>query len=153
MTAEHVIAFTIEGQAFSKANSRELVKIGGLPRSIKSREALTFEADALRQIPVTARVRFAGPVAVTLRMFYRTELPDLDESLVLDVLQDRYGRTHPKNPLVPSRRLLVQAGVYRNDRQVREKHVFHGIDARRPRVEVEVRPITGGTVDAQQNLV
>jgi hypothetical protein len=35
-------------------------------------------------------------------------------------------------------RILVQAGVYRNDRQVREKHVYHGIDKANPRAEVAV---------------
>ena len=37
--------------------------------------------------------------------------------------------------------MLIQAGVYRNDRQVREKHVYHGIDRLQPRVEVLVEPI------------
>jgi Holliday junction resolvase RusA-like endonuclease len=35
----------------------------------------------------------------------------------------------------------VQKGVYRNDRQVREKHVFHAIDRANPRAEIEVEPI------------
>ena len=78
---------------------------------------------------------------MTLRIFYASERPDLDESIVLDVLQDRYSRTIPINPIVPSRRVLVQSGVYRNDRQVREKHVYHAIDKKNPRTEVLVEPI------------
>ena len=109
--------------------------IAGRPSSIKSEKALAYERDALRQIPPAARRRFAGPVRVTLRIFYATELPDLDESLILDVLQDRYAK--PKN----LDRYLVQAGVYRNDRQVREKHVFHAIDQANPRAEITVEAL------------
>jgi Holliday junction resolvase RusA-like endonuclease len=128
------IRFTILGQPASKANSRELVTIDGRPAFIKSKAARTFEHDALRQIPASARQRLTGPVRVTLRLFYATERPDLDESIVLDVLQDRY---HGKGE---SRR-LVQAGVYGNDRQVREKHVYHAIDRGNPRCEVQVEPV------------
>lgn len=128
------IGFTLLGQAQSKANSRRLVHFGERIASVKSKAALTFERDALRQIPSFARQRLAGPVCVTLRLFYASERPDLDESLVLDVLQDRYHGTGDA-------RTLVQAGVYRNDRQVREKHVFHAIDRVNPRCEVEVVPM------------
>jgi Holliday junction resolvase RusA-like endonuclease len=128
------IAFTIIGQAASKANSRELVKFGERLVSIKSKAARTFERDALRQIPAWARQRLEGPVRVTLHVFYASERPDLDESVVLDVLQDRYVGTGQQ-------RQLVQAGVYRNDRQVREKHVFWGLDRVNPRVEVVVEPV------------
>lgn len=135
------IAFTILGEPASKANSRQIVTIKGRPSSIKSKKARGYEADALRQIPPAARVRLEGPVRVTLRIWYASERPDLDESVVLDVLQDRWSRTQPINPIVPGQRVLVQPGVYRNDRQVREKHVYHAIDRRNPRVEVIVEPL------------
>ena len=135
------IAFTILGEPASKANSRQIVTIAGRPSSIKSQKARSYEAFATMQIPPEARVRLEGPVRVTLRIFYASERPDLDESVVLDVLQDRYSRTVPINPVVPGRRELVQPGVYRNDRQVREKHVFHGIDRKNPRTEVVVEPL------------
>lgn len=133
-----MIAFTILGEPASKANSRKLVTLAGRPSTIKSDKARAFERDALRQIPPAARVQLEGPVRATLRIFYASERPDLDESVVLDVLQDRYqtvGKGETK------RRELVQRGVYRNDRQVREKHVFHGIDRANPRVEVEIEPL------------
>jgi hypothetical protein len=140
-----VISFTILGEPASKANSRVLSVVGPKDnqRTIlrKGNKALSFERDALRQIPPVARQRLEGPVRVTLRIFYATERPDLDESIVLDVLQDRWSRTKPQNPIVPGQRLLVQAGVYRTDRQVREKHVFHGIDRNEPRCEIEVEPL------------
>jgi Holliday junction resolvase RusA-like endonuclease len=126
------VSFTILGQPASKANSRRFVKFGERMASVKSKEALTYEKDALRQIPRSARQRLEGPVKVTLRIFYATERPDLDESIVLDVLQDRYKKVEGTT------RLLIQDGVYRNDRQVREKHVFHGIDRANPRTEIEI---------------
>lgn len=132
------IAFTILGEPASKANSRKLVTIGGRPSTIKSEKARNYEADAVKQIPPRFRLQIAGPVRVTLRIFYASQRPDLDESVVLDVLQDRYktvGKGEQK------RRELVQKGVYVNDRQVREKHVFHGIDRANPRTEVLVEPL------------
>lgn len=129
-----VIRFTILGEPASKANSRKMVAIGGSPRLIKGAKALDYEKYALIQIPMHARQRLSEPVCVTLRIFYATERPDLDESLILDVLQDRYRGKG-------SQRVLVQAGVYTNDRLVREKHVYHAIDKQKPRTEIEVRLI------------
>lgn len=140
-----MIAFTILGEPASKANSRVLSIVGPKdnPRTIlrKGNKALSYEHSALRQIPPAARQRLEGPVRVTLRIFYASARPDLDESIVLDVLQDRYARSKPSNPIVPGQRVLVQAGVYRNDRQVHEKHVFHGIDKRNPRAEIVIEPL------------
>jgi Holliday junction resolvase RusA-like endonuclease len=130
------VRLTILGQPCSKANSRQIVRIKDRPASIKSPEARAYERGALMQIPPAARVRMEGPVRVTLRLYYASERPDLDESIVLDVLQDRWDRAN-----ATSDRALVQAGVYRNDRQVREKHVYHGIDKRNPRAEVMVEPM------------
>lgn len=131
----NMISFTILGEPASKANSRQIVTIGGRPSSIKSKKARGYEVDALPQIPMEARVRIEGPVCVTLTIFYASERPDLDESVVLDVLQDRWSKRDSNG-----RRELLQAGVYCNDRQVREKHVFHAIDKVRPRVVVVVAP-------------
>jgi hypothetical protein len=128
------ICFTILGECASKANSRQLVKFGDRPAIIKSKKARSYEHDALRQIPPSMRLRLEGPVRVRLRIWYASERPDLDESVVLDVLQDRYkGRGEARE--------LVQKGVIRNDRQVREKHVFWGLDRVNPRCEIEVEPM------------
>lgn len=131
-----MIRLTILGQPCSKANSRQIVTIKGRPTSIKSKEALAYERDALRQIPPAARRRLEGPLRMTIGIWYASERPDLDESLILDVLQDRWQRDKRTGE-----RVLVQAGVYRNDRQVRERHVYHGIDRSNPRAEIEIEPI------------
>ncbi len=128
------ISFTILGEPASKSNSRQIVHFGERLALIKSKKARRYEEDALLQIPPLARVCLLGPVRVTLRIFYASQRPDLDESVLLDVLQNRYkGKGE--------RREIVQRGVYVNDRQVREKHVFHGIDRVNPRAEIEVEPI------------
>lgn len=132
-----MIAFTILGEPASKANSRKLVTINGHPAVIKSEKALAYERDAAVQIPTAARKSIQVPVRVTLRIWYATERPDLDESLILDVLQDRWGHGADGK-----KRVLIQPGVYRNDRLVREKHVYHGIDKANPRTEIEIEEIT-----------
>jgi len=133
------IKLTIYGEAASKANSRvpvPRVSKDGKPyvQFVRSEKAYKFAKDALRQIPPTARVRLQGPVKVTMRIFYASERPDLDASVVLDCLQDRY---HGKGEA----RALVQKGIIRNDRQVRELHLFHAIDRGNPRAEIEVEAL------------
>lgn len=142
------ISLVILGEAVSKANSREIItlrvkdkatgQVKHSPRVRKSDKALAFERDALKQIPPRCRVRLTGPVRVTLRMYYRTERPDLDESIVLDVLQDRYASVTRRGVRT---RELVQHGVYRNDRQVRSKRVDHFIDRTNPRVEIVIEAL------------
>lgn len=128
------VRLVIYGEPASKANSRQIVTIDGRAALIKSKKARNFERDALRQIPSNARQRITGPVRVTLRIWYASERPDLDESVLLDVLQDRFrGKGEA--------RTLLHPGIYRNDRQVREKHVFHGIDRANPRAEILVEPL------------
>lgn len=129
------IAFRILGSPQSKSNSRQIVTIAGRPTPIKSKEALAYERDALRQIPSWARQRLEGPVFVRMKIYYVSERSDLDESLVLDCLQDRYAKS------TTSGRVLIQPGVYRNDRQVRLRLIAHGIDAANPRAEIYVEPL------------
>jgi Holliday junction resolvase RusA-like endonuclease len=137
-----MIRLTILGEPASKANSRQIVKRGDKLASVKSEKALSYESDALRQIPPAARQRLQGELAITMRIFYATERPDLDESLILDILQDRW--VYPKLPNgKKGPRILGQAGVYCNDRQVREKHVYHAIDRKNPRTEIVVQPLQG----------
>jgi len=130
-----VIEFIIIGQPCSKANSRQIVTIKGRPVPIKSKAALAYESSALRQVPSVARVRYTGPVRVSIWIWYASERSDLDESLILDILQDRW---HGHG----NARVLMQAGVYRNDRQVRERHVYWaGVDARNARAIIRVEPM------------
>ena len=141
------IVFTILGQPASKANSREIVarryrdakgKVRTRPMSIKSDKARDYERTAMLQIPASARVELTGPVRVIIRIFYASERPDLDESVILDALQSRYRTVKRKGREV---RECLRKGVVINDRQVRQKFVFHGIDRANPRAEITVEPL------------
>lgn len=130
------IRLTILGEPASKANSRKLVTINKRPAFIKSEKARNFERDALRQIPPNLRMAIECDVRITLRIYYASQRPDLDEQVILDVLQNRWKNQGDGKP-----RELVQRGVYANDRQVREKHVYHAIDKANPRTEILIEPL------------
>lgn len=122
---------TIFGQPVSKANSRQAVvdRKTGRMMFIKSKAGLAYEKSAVRQIkmfinspqggrtwtndlpsPITGDLVFHG------KLYYKTRRPDLDESLILDCLQ--------------------KAGLIENDRQIKEKHVYHFLDKENPRAEI-----------------
>ena len=124
------ISLTIKGELASKSNSRQLVTFGNRPAIIKSQKAREYERTALLQIPTSARLMLTGKLRFTAHIYYASERPDLDESVLLDVLQAR--RKHGQ---------IVRDGIYVNDRQVREKHVFHHIDRADPRAEIEIEEI------------
>lgn len=128
------IRFTVKGQPASKANRRRFAVVKGRVASIKSEEALAFEEGMLRQIPGWARLMLRGDCGIRLHIYYRDNRSDLDESLVLDCLQARYDTIRRANG--SKERRLVQAGVVVNDRQFRQRHVYHGIDKNNPRVEI-----------------
>jgi Holliday junction resolvase RusA-like endonuclease len=119
-----ILRFTILGEPASKANSRKAVFVGkGDARRmlwIKSEKARTYERDAARQIRKLPQL-LTGPLAVTMTIHYASERPDLDPSLILDAMQGR---------------------IYANDRQVRELHCYHAIDAANPRAEIQVKPLS-----------
>lgn len=87
-----------------------------MSRLIKSQKALNY-ADAFKlQCKPLAKL-MTGDVRVTINIFYASRRPDLDESLILD---------------------LLQGCVYENDRQVKEKHIYWGLDKEKPRAEIIV---------------
>lgn len=117
----HRVHLTILGETASKANSRQLVVVAGRPRFVLSKKAKQWVENARGQIPIRNPL-LAGPLVAWCRCWYASERPDLDPSLVWDVLQGR---------------------IYGNDRQLREMHIFHAIDRTNPRVEVVLEPIQG----------
>jgi hypothetical protein len=112
------LSLKIFGEPVSKANSRRIVKFGNKMASIKSDKALSYASAFKRQCNIPASQQFACDVVVTIRIWYASRRPDLDESLVLD---------------------LLQGVTYENDRQVKEKHIYWmGVDKENPRCEIEV---------------
>ena len=112
------VVFTVFGEPASKANSRRLI-YNSKPRRpmvIKSQKALNYVRDFTKQCPTLSPL-LEGELAVTMTIYYASRRPDLDESLILDAMQGK---------------------IYGNDRQVREKHVFHGLDRKNPRADIAV---------------
>lgn len=117
----------IVGEPASKANSRQIVKIGGKLRVIKSAKARRYVSDVARQVePLLEDKQLRAPIRMTAHVFYASERPDLDPSLILDALQGR---------------------VYANDRAVREMHLFHHIDRENPRAELMLCEIEDDDTD------
>lgn len=111
---------TIYGSPQSKANSRRIATHGGVSRIVKSAAALSYAKDFLRQCPALS-VLFEGDVTVEMTIYYATRRNDLDDSLILDLLQDR---------------------VYRNDRQCKRRVIEWGLDPANPRAEIRISPYT-----------
>ena len=119
----------VPGEPASKANSRQFVKINGIPRIVKSPKALAYVRMWNTVFPEhrtstdpKAKPLYESLVRIYLKIYYRTRRPDLDESLILDLLQNRF---------------------IKNDRQVREKHIYWSIDKDNPRSEFILTPLEG----------
>lgn len=111
----------IMGEPASKANSRRIVLRGRRPASIKSAKALEYERAIqaqVRALPADQQLR--GRLAMTATIYYASERPDLDASLILDGLQGL---------------------IYANDRQVRELHLIHAIDRAHPRAVIRIEEV------------
>ena len=109
----------IFGEPASKANSRRVVHYGGMSRLIKSKKALTY-SDVFKQQCKPLSTLMTGDLRVTLHIYYASRRPDLDESLILD---------------------LMQGLIYANDRQVKERHCYWGLDPENPRAEIIIEKI------------
>jgi Holliday junction resolvase RusA-like endonuclease len=113
------ISLIIYGEPASKSNSRKIVRFGGMSRLIKSAKALSY-GDAFKQQIHTLDHLLEGDLCMTLHIYYASRRPDLDETLILD---------------------LLQGHIYANDRQVKERHCYWHLDPDNPRAEINVRCI------------
>lgn len=112
------VVLEILGEPASKANSRKVVKFCTRTAVIKSQKARDYVDSVRKQVKQLPKL-LEGELEVRMTIYYASHRPDLDESVILDALQGL---------------------VYKNDRQVREKHVSHAIDKLNPRVVIEVKP-------------
>ena len=80
------VNFTILGEPASKANSRQLVTIRGRPAFIKSKKAREYVKIFDGQCP-RLKTLLQDDVAVIITIYYKSRRPDLDESVILDVMQ------------------------------------------------------------------
>lgn len=107
----------IYGEPASKANSRRWTG----KFLIKSEKALKYSEEFKRQCPVLEKL-MEGDLSITIHIYYASRRPDLDESLILDLLQKR---------------------IYNNDRQIKAKHIYWHLDKEAPRCLITVEPILG----------
>lgn len=115
MAEKSSVKFVIHGEPASKANSRRWTG----RYFIKSEKALKYKDKFLEQCPTLSNL-LQGDLRVTIKIWYASRRPDLDASLILDLMQGR---------------------IYKNDRQVREQHFFWGLDVESPRSEILVEVI------------
>ena len=111
--------FIIYGEPASKANSRKIVNFGKRMGVIKSQKARDYEKDFSKQCPTLENL-IENDVKVELIIYYASRRPDLDESVILDCMQGK---------------------VYVNDRQVKRKIVYWGLDRDTPRTHIRVSPL------------
>lgn len=119
---EHI--FQILGEPASKANSRKIVLIKGRPASIKSDKARNYAKIFTAQCQKLDYL-FENDVKVEMLIFYASRRPDLDESLILD---------------------LMQGIIYNNDRQVKQKNIYWGLDRENPRTIIRVSSLESGDI-------
>jgi len=119
ITNNNKTKFVILGEPASKANSRKIVNFGKRMALIKSQKARDYEKLFADQCPVLKNL-IETDVKVELIIYYASRRPDLDESVILDCMQGK---------------------IYVNDRQVKQKHIYWGLDKERPRTHVRVSPL------------
>lgn len=110
----------ILGEPASKANRRRPGINPQTGKAIirKSKKASEYKRTARLQLAfIRAKPLLKGRVKATVVVYYRTERSDLDVEVLFDAME---------------------GFVYSNDRQVREKHLYHTIDRDNPRCEVLV---------------
>jgi len=108
--------FIVYGEPASKANSRKIVKFGNRPASIKSDKARTYLTTFGLFCPLLKPL-LEGDILVAIEIFYFSRRPDLDESLILDAMEGL---------------------IYKNDRQVKRKFIYHNLDKINPRAEIKI---------------
>mgnify|MGYP001219714891 FL=1 len=124
ITNNNKTQFIIEGEPASKGNSRKIVNFGKRMALIKSQKARDYEKLFADQCPILENL-IETDVKVELIIYYASRRPDLDESVVLDCMQGK---------------------IYVNDRQVKQKHIYWGLDRERPRTHVRVSPLEACSV-------
>ena len=122
----NLTTLVIVGEPASKANSRRLVTINNRAAFIKSKKALLYSKDFEKQCPVLDDL-YEEDLAVAIKIYYKSRRPDLDESLILDLLQGK---------------------VYKNDRSVKLRYTEWGLDREYPRTYIVL-----GALDKKDEII
>ncbi len=117
VTGPHGTTLVILGEPASNANSRRIVNIRGRMVPIKSKKALEYVASLRLQAAAQMPSMIEGDLRVEMMIHYASRRPDLDESVILDALQ----------------------GIaYENDRQVKQRMTYWGLDKDMPRAVIRI---------------
>lgn len=128
------ITVTINGQSYSKCNSRIFTYRGGKPLLIKNNKVSQFVDDAILQLKpqIGLLEPFEGTVKLEADIYYKTKLSDLDISLIQDILQQQKDKKTG---------YITFKGVYLNDRQVHDIHIRKHHDKENPRAIIRITEI------------
>ena len=120
--------FIITGQPPRKSNQRMIVSRGrgGPPMVIKSKEAREYLSHFIASVPEKYRDLNLGSLKDDLRLdiivWYTSRRPDLSIELIKDCIET--------------------AGVIKNDRYIREEHLYGFVDKQDPRISIRLYSIT-----------
>lgn len=95
------------------------MKFGNRPALIKSAKALSYVSAFKMQCPKLSSP-LEDDLSVWIKIWYESRRPDLDDSIILDAMQGL---------------------IYVNDRQVKERHIFWGLDRDNPRATIVVTEV------------
>lgn len=119
---------TIYGQPPSKSNCYRVVRIAGHGSLSKTAQLRKYEEDFFMQCPLRGKMT-ATRFRLTVDVYYRSDLPDLDNALkvILDCLQN--------------------CRAIKNDRLCAEIHARKLIDKANPRIEFDIEELTEKDTD------
>lgn len=125
------IRLIVNGQLYSKSNSRIFTYNNGRPMLFKNSKVAKYVESAKEQLIPQLRLHrpFEGSVILNADIYYKTKLSDLDISLMQDILQQEKDKQYG---------IILYKGAYLNDRQIIELHLRKFHDKENPRVEMEV---------------
>lgn len=121
------VSMIVSGHVPSLKNSRPIRRNRktGKPFSARSDEAQRYIDDFCLRVPFEYRNLGLGGRKALLRsivtVFYSSWRSDVDLAIIYDCLQ--------------------HAGIVTNDRWIREKHEYAEVDAKNPRVEIDIEEI------------
>ena len=107
---------TVLGEPASKSNNSRIIRRGRHVSLIKSEKAMNYSSDFRLQVPILQAL-LLGDLRVDMNILYANRRSDLDDSLILDLMQGR---------------------VYVNDRQVKQRNIFWGLDKLNPRTLIRI---------------
>ncbi len=113
--------FDIDGRPPRKSNQRQLVTRGrgGKPMFIKSKAAREYMSNFSEKTPVKFKQKWGSlkdDLRVDIHVWYPDRRSDLSIELILDCLE--------------------KAEVIKNDRYIREQHVYGHVDKENPRISI-----------------